>query len=263
MKVSYKHTEVQPKKRLGQNFLLDANIVEKIADAAALSEGDTVVEIGPGFGALTRAISKRLSSFTAVELDKALAAFIRAEFPTISLIEQDFLTVSLTLLAQKNKLKVLGNIPYAITSPILFKLIDERDAVDSAVLMVQDEVAKRLSAAPRTKEYGILAVQLQAVAKVEYLFRVSKHVFKPKPEVDSAVVRLMFHSGDLGFDVARFRTVVRTAFQMRRKTLENNLKGRFHIDYSVFNFKRRAEELSVAEFVQLSSLLAPKSELSV
>jgi 16S rRNA (adenine1518-N6/adenine1519-N6)-dimethyltransferase len=255
VKVSYKHTEVQTKKRLGQNFLLDANIVEKIADAATIQLGDATLEIGPGFGALTKAISKRLPRFVAVELDADLAQFIRTEFPLVNLVEQDFLTVPLSQFAQEKKLKVLGNIPYAITTPILFKLIDEREHIESAVLMMQDEVAKRLSAVPRTKEYGILAVQLQAFAKVEYLFRVSKNVFKPKPDVNSAVVRLNFYSGDLGFEIGKFRKLVRTAFRMRRKTLENNLKGFFQIHDVEFNFRQRAEELSVAEFIRLSSLV--------
>lgn len=258
MRVKYKDTEVATKKSFGQNFLLDANIPRKIVRQAELGDDDQVLEIGPGFGALTRAISEVHPSFTAVELDKDLAAFIRREFPQVKLIEGDFLKVNLPELAGEKKLKVLGNIPYAITTPILFKLLDERASIHSAVLMMQEEVARRLTAVPKTKEYGVLAVQLQAFCQIEYLFRISKAVFKPRPDVDSAVVKLVFRD-NCGIENADyFRTLVRRAFQMRRKTLNNNLKADYQLENVPFDLTRRAEELTVDEFVELAKLLKIK-----
>jgi 16S rRNA (adenine1518-N6/adenine1519-N6)-dimethyltransferase len=254
MKVKYKETEVVPKKSFGQNFLTDDNILRKIIDAARLSPNDHVLEIGPGFGALTKHIARSVPHFTAVELDRDLAQFIRTEFPTVNLIEGDVLDISFATIAQGKKLKILGNIPYAITSPILFKLLDERAHLCEAVLLVQDEVARRLSAMPRTKEYGILTVQLQAFAKVEYCFKVGKHVFKPQPKVNSAVIRLSFENiSQVPNELeATFRLLVRHAFAMRRKTLENNLKLHYDLSGVPFDFKRRAEELSISEFIALT-----------
>ncbi|MFN3346152.1 MAG: 16S rRNA (adenine(1518)-N(6)/adenine(1519)-N(6))-dimethyltransferase RsmA [Chloroherpetonaceae bacterium] len=258
MKIKYKETEVVPKKSFGQNFLTDDNILRKIVAEARLSPDDHVLEIGPGFGALTKHIATLVPRFTAVELDKNLAQFIRTEFPNVDLIEGDVLDLSFESLANGKKMKILGNIPYAITSPILFKLLDERAHISEALLLMQEEVARRLSATPRTKDYGIMAVQLQAFAKVEYCFKVGKHVFKPQPTVNSAVVRLLFQPAfsDVpnGLE-ASFRVLVRRAFAMRRKTLENNLKPYYNLSGIDFNFKRRAEELSVAEFVRLAELL--------
>lgn len=258
MKVKYKETEVVPKKSFGQNFLTDENILRKIVAEARLSPDANVLEIGPGFGALTRHIATSVSRFTAVELDKNLAHFIRSEFPAVDLIEGNVLDLSFASLAKEKKLTVLGNIPYAITSPILFKLLDERTHIDQAVLLMQEEVGRRLSATPCTKEYGILAVQLQAFAKVEFCFKVGKHVFKPQPKVNSAVVRLSFQpafSQVPNHLETAFRLLVRRSFAMRRKTLENNLKSHYNLSSVAFNFKRRAEELTVSEFVHLAELL--------
>ncbi|RFM22814.1 MAG: 16S rRNA (adenine(1518)-N(6)/adenine(1519)-N(6))-dimethyltransferase RsmA [Candidatus Thermochlorobacter aerophilum] len=257
----YKGRSIVAKKRLGQNFLVDENIVRKIIAFAQLKKDDHILEIGPGFGALTKELVKILPTFTAVELDRTLAAFIRAEFPQVHLIEKDILQVPLSEIAGEKKVKVLGNIPYAITTPILFKLLDERAAVHSAILMMQDEVARRLLAKPSTKEYGVLAVQLQAFAEVEYGFKVKREVFKPRPEVDSAVVRLTMrpHTGIMRETV--FKTLVRTAFRMRRKTLENNLKDIFELSGVTLNLKQRAEELSVQDFIELANVIQPLSEL--
>ena len=260
-KIHYKGRSIVAKKRLGQNFLVDENIVRKIIAFAQLKKDDHILEIGPGFGALTKELVKILPTFTAVELDRTLAAFIRAEFPQVHLIEKDILQVPLSEIAGEKKVKVLGNIPYAITTPILFKLLDERAAVHSAILMMQDEVARRLLAKPGTKEYGVLAVQLQAFAEVEYGFKVKREVFKPRPKVDSAVVRLTVrpHTGIMRETV--FKTLVRTAFRMRRKTLENNLKDIFELSGVTLNLKQRAEELSVQDFIELANVIQPLSEL--
>lgn len=255
-KVEYKHTHIAAKKKLGQNFLLDKNIPKKIVRESGIREGDRVLEIGPGFGALTTAILETVPSFTAVEKDPELARFIREEHPQIELIEGDFLKVPLEPLAGDGKLAVLGNIPYSITSPILFRLLDNRHLISSATLMMQHEVAQRIAAAPGTKEYGILAVQMQAFCEVKYLFKVGRAVFKPRPEVDSAVIRMVPKAHDPVEDSEGFRLFVRRAFHQRRKTLWNNLKE-FYDTSAVpeATLKLRAEALKVGELIELFNQL--------
>jgi len=261
-KVEYKHTHIAAKKKLGQNFLLDKNIPRKIVRESGISEGNRVLEIGPGFGALSTAILEVMPSFTAIEKDRELAKFIREEHPEIELIEGDFLKVPLEPLAAGGKLSVLGNIPYSITSPILFRLLDNRHLVASATLMMQHEVAQRIAAAPGTKEYGILAVQMQAFCDVKYLFKVGRAVFKPRPEVDSAVIRLVPKADEPVKDSEGFRTFVRRAFHQRRKTLHNNLKEYYNTsEVPAETLKLRAEALGVGELIELFEKLKPLGHL--
>ncbi|WP_294346812.1 16S rRNA (adenine(1518)-N(6)/adenine(1519)-N(6))-dimethyltransferase RsmA [Prosthecochloris sp.] len=252
-KVEYKHTEIAVKKKFGQNFLTDRNICRKIVESAGIGKNDRVLEIGPGFGALTSAILEASpESFTAVEKDRALAAFIRKEFLSVKMIEGDFLTINITDLSAEGPLKIMGNIPYSITSPILFKLLDNRKHIVSETLMMQHEVAQRLAAKPNTKEYGILAVQLQTFCEVTYLFKVSRKVFRPKPEVDSAVVKIIPRSTPLDVNEKAFRRFVRTAFGQRRKTLQNNLKKNYDLSkVASIDLTRRAESLSIDDFSSL------------
>ena len=257
-KVEYKHTHIAAKKKLGQNFLLDKNIPRKIVRESGIKEGDLVLEIGPGFGALSTAILEVMPSFTAIEKDPELARFIREEHPEINLIEGDFLKVPLEPLTGGGKLAVLGNIPYSITSPILFRLLDNRHLVTSATLMMQHEVAQRIAAAPGTKEYGILAVQMQAFCDVKYLFKVGRAVFKPRPEVDSAVIRLVPKAQSPVEDSEGFRTFVRRAFHQRRKTLWNNLKEYYNTsEVPAETLKLRAEALTVEGLIELFEKLTP------
>jgi 16S rRNA (adenine1518-N6/adenine1519-N6)-dimethyltransferase len=257
-KVEYKHTHIAAKKKLGQNFLTDRNIPRKIVRESGITAGDRVIEIGPGFGALSTAILETVPSFMAIEKDPELARFIREEHPQIELIEGDFLKVPLEPLAGDSKLAVLGNIPYSITSPILFRLLDNRHLISSATLMMQHEVAQRIAASPGTKEYGILAVQMQAFCDVKYLFKVGRAVFKPRPEVDSAVIRMVPKAQDPVEDSEGFRLFVRRAFHQRRKTLWNNLKE-YYDTASVpeETLKLRAEALTVSGLVALFILLRP------
>ena len=259
-KVEYKHTEIAVKKKFGQNFLTDRNICRKIVQKARVEKNDRVLEIGPGFGALTGAILEAVPNFTAVEKDRALAAFIRREFPSVRVIEDDFLTINLPELAVGGPLKIMGNIPYSITSPILFKLLDNRKHIVSETLMMQHEVARRLVAGPNTKEYGILAVQLQTFCEVFYLFKVSRKVFRPKPEVDSAVVSIIPRKTPMDGDEEEFRMFVRTAFGQRRKTIQNNLRKSYDLSMvASTDLSRRAESLSIEEFHSLFRELRPLS----
>ena len=256
--VEYKHTEIAVKKKLGQNFLTDRNITRKIVLASGAGPQENILEIGPGFGALTREIICCCPVFTVVEKDRKLAEFIRCEYPQLKLIEGDFLETDLAALAEAKPLRVLGNIPYSITTPILFKLLEHRNNILSATLMMQHEVAMRIVAKPGTKDYGILAVQLQAFCDVHYLFKVGRKVFRPQPGVDSAVLQMTPKINDPVDDADAFRRFVRTAFHQRRKTLLNNLKESYNLDsVKSETLKLRAEALSIESFFELFRELKP------
>ena len=278
---------LQPKKSLGQNFLRDPNTIRKIVAAVQAPRGGAVVEIGPGTGALTGALLERFPDLTAVEVDARAVAYLRQTHPALDVRQADVLEVDWAALAAEKggPLYVVGNLPYYITSQILFSLVDARAAVREAVVMMQLEVAERLVAVPRTKAYGILSVQLQLFARPELLFRVSRNVFFPRPDVTSAVVRLVFedheafedhevfedheafdqHRGfdereemQAGVDPSLLRAVVRTAFNQRRKTLHNSLSAWTRdrgIELPEAWASRRAEELDPPAFVALTRFL--------
>lgn len=258
-KVEYKHTEIAVKKQLGQNFLTDRNIPKKIVRISEAEDADRILEIGPGFGALTREIREIVPSFTVVEKDPKLAAFIRSEYPELTVIEADFLKTDLQALAGDGKLCVLGNIPYSITSPILFKLLENRKSISRATLMMQYEVAMRIVAEPSTRDYGILAVQLQAFFDVRYCFKVGRKVFRPQPGVDSAVITLKPKEDVPLADPEGFSRFVRCAFRQRRKTLLNNLKDDYNLEQTSHEtLALRAEALTVDDFFRLFHSITKK-----
>ena len=258
MNVEYKHTEIAVKKKLGQNFLTDRNITRKILSLSGVTPGDNILEIGPGFGSLTRDIITVCPRFTVVEKDCRLAEFIETEYPALRVINGDFLETDLSQLATEQPLRILGNIPYSITTPILFRLLDYRRSVSSATLMMQHEVALRITASPSTREYGILAVQMQAFFSVTYLFKVGRKVFKPQPGVDSAVIQLIPKEQDPTEEPEAFRHFIRTAFKQRRKTLHNNLKNDYRLDaVPPGQLQLRADVLSVQELVTLYRSVIP------
>ncbi len=217
---------ISPKKSLGQHFLRDPNTIRKIAAAVEAPVGAAVVEIGPGTGALTEELLRYYPDLTAIEVDERAVEHLREALPALDVRHRDVLETDWAALAAEKgeKLWVVGNLPYYITSPILFSLLDARAHLRRAVLMMQKEVAERLVAVPSTKAYGILSVQTQLLARPRLLFDVSRHVFHPKPDVTSAVVALDFGASELDIDVERLRRTVRTAFNQRRKTLRNSLK---------------------------------------
>ncbi|MDX2128780.1 MAG: 16S rRNA (adenine(1518)-N(6)/adenine(1519)-N(6))-dimethyltransferase RsmA [Chloroherpetonaceae bacterium] len=260
----------RPKKHLGQNFLEDKNILKKIADSVNLHSSESVIEIGPGKGALTEFLIQRTNRLKAIEVDNSLFEGLQKKFLNAEFILGDFLEIELESFYKGEKLVVVGNIPYYITTPIIFKLLENWRFIDRAVLMIQDEVAKRLKAEPETKDYGILAVQLQSFSEVSYLFQVGRKAFFPAPNVDSAVIELKFNphpaikKGEV--DEKFYRNLIRNAFSMRRKTLLNNLKGKYDIDFfnesrmidNKIDLSRRAETLTREEFILLSINLAKK-----
>lgn len=259
----------QPRKRFGQNFLVDQNVAQKIIRAIDPKAEDVIIEIGPGLGMLTQYLLPKCKKLIAVELDCRLAQRLRERFAdarSFHLIQGDFLEVDLSVLAeQEGPLRIIGNIPYQITSPVIFKAIDARGGLRDMILMVQREVAERVVAQPGSKDYGTLSIFSQVYARPEILFSVSRNVFRPRPEVESALVRWDFTAG-LRFpirDEATFRGLVRGVFRYRRKMLRNALREIPELEIDVEHIhvalERRPEELSVAEWVALSQCIHLKS----
>ena len=245
------------RKRFGQNFLADPHYVKRIADAVAPRPGETVVEIGPGLGALTGELVARAGHIVAIEIDRDLAARLRERFTpdALTLVEGDALEFDFASLG--TGLRVVGNLPYNISSPMLFHLAAQAHALRDLTVMLQKEVVARMTAAPATPDYGRLTVMLRATFAIERLFVVPPGAFRPAPKVDSAVARLV----PLGAarpaiaDAGRFARVVAAAVSQRRKTLRNALAGLVSPEaYAAAGIdpQRRGETLSVAEFVALS-----------
>jgi 16S rRNA (adenine1518-N6/adenine1519-N6)-dimethyltransferase len=224
--------EFMPSKpKLGQNFLRDAQAIERIAAAVGGCEGRTVVEIGPGRGAITRALAGRAGRVLAIELDRALAARLCEEFAPerVTVVEQDVLEFDFAAAAAAagERLTVAGNLPYYITSPILLKLAASHAALDRAVLMVQREVADRVAAGPGSRDFGVLSASVQMYGPVEKLFTLPPSAFSPPPEVHSTVIRWRFapRFAEMGVKESEFIQFLRHAFAQKRKTLANNLRA--------------------------------------
>jgi 16S rRNA (adenine1518-N6/adenine1519-N6)-dimethyltransferase len=254
---------LKPIKSLGQNFLRDENILHKIVESLDLQTGDVVVEIGPGQGALTKHLYEKPVNLIGIEVDERAVRLLQERFgEKLKIIHRDILEINLVDLAEHNggKVHIVGNIPYYLTSEILFWLFDARTAVIDAMLMVQYEVARRLIAPSKNKEYGILSIFTQFYTECELLFKVSRNCFFPKPEVDSAVVRFTFKEQLPDCDETLFRLIVRSTFGQRRKTLRNGLKSMGYDDAMLkqiqFDLTRRPEDLSVEEFIFLSRNLS-------
>jgi len=268
--------ELRPHKGLGQNFLVDKNILEKIAAAGQITKTDVVLEIGTGLGALTLFLADAAVQVITVEIDKKLIPILQEIFDSrlnITLIPGDILafdweqTLFGFLKSPLDKLIICANLPYYITSPIIFRILEHKDRVKHAVLMVQREVADRLLAIPGTKDYGLLTVMVNRMAEVEMITRVSRNCFYPSPEVDSAVIRLTPRS-QLPVVVEKeevFVELIRAAFQARRKTMLNVLVNRHLADRDRaleillslgIDPKRRGETLSIEEFARIANRLS-------
>lgn len=253
--------EVRAKKALGQHFLTDKNIAMAIVKAlGADSPVRDVLEIGPGMGVLTQFLLKREDiDLRAVEIDDESVKYLSKHFPDIEgkLFEADFLRLDMNSLFDGD-FRVIGNFPYNISSQIFFKILDNKDRVPEVVCMIQKEVADRIAEAPGSKVYGILSVLLQTWYDIEYVLTVGPGAFAPPPKVKSAVIRLK-RNGRQGLecDEKLFLTVVKTAFNQRRKTLRNALKPLFRPDTNTSDpiFDLRAERLSVEDFIRLTSML--------
>ena len=249
-----------PLKKFGQNFLKNRHYAEKIVAALNLRPADVVLEIGAGTGAITELLQQQpCKKIVALEIDERCVRFLREKFgPAVEIVPVSILDYAIDQLASARKVKVVGNIPYNITSDILFRLLDFREYIDQLVIMVQQEVAERLLASPHNKEYGIPTVIIGKYAQIDRLFRVGSKNFFPVPKVDSTVLNFTFRtaSGELS-DHQLFRQVVRQCFQTRRKTIYNNLR-RFLQPEIVRQIKSiplevRAEDLTIEEYVKLTN----------
>lgn len=267
-------TGFRPRKRFGQHFLIDAGARAAIADLVRPDPGDLVVEIGPGRGALTVPLLERLERLVAVEIDRRLAARLRARYPDppLRLIEGDVLRLDLAALPceeGRRNLFVVGNLPYDITAPVLFRLREHAGTVRRAVLTLQKEVAERLVASPGSRRYGRLTVMLSQCARVDLARQIPPTAFRPVPRVDSAVVDIHFLPGRVAVvDLRRFEQLVKTAFAQRRKMLRNALRslpaagpreGPIEpealgalADQAGIDLTRRAEDLAVEEYARLT-----------
>lgn len=245
---------IKPRKSLGQNFLTDHGIIDHIVSSLGAGKDQLVVEIGPGTGALTALLVERYPRFRAIEIDTRAVELLKRSYPEMDIRQMDVLDAAwLQSLPNSERAAVIGNLPYYITSPILFLLIDNRDRFSEAVIMVQKEVAERLVAKPGTKAYGILSVQVQLAASVKYLFTVPRTAFYPQPNVDSAIIRLTFDRPLPDVDGEHLRMVIRQAFSQKRKMLRNTLSPIMHgKTLDGWDLSRRAETLSLDEFVRLA-----------
>jgi 16S rRNA (adenine1518-N6/adenine1519-N6)-dimethyltransferase len=255
--------QFRPLKRFGQNYLRDPNIINKIIDEIDPKENDLIIEIGPGQGSLTEKLLEKNSKLIAIEIDKRVKDHLNQRFPNLNLIQKNFLDIDLNdfILKENKKLRVVGNIPYNITSPILFKLFENNLIVSDSVFMVQFEVAKRMTAKIKSEDYGILSVLINYFGNAKIAFKVSPNVFYPKPKVYSAVVHLHFNDKltDKSFN-SLFISVVKASFGNRRKTLKNSLSNSI---FAAINFSNcgvdlslRAEQLTQDDFVKLSKFIS-------
>ena len=246
-------------KKLGQNFLIRHAVVDDIAAAAELKPGDPVLEIGPGIGTLTQALAETGAAVTAVELDDHLLPVLDKtleHYDNVRVVHGDIMRIDIAETMNHKPFKVCANLPYYITTPIIMKLLEQKLPIEKIVVMVQKEVAERLYAKPGTKDYGALSVWIQSYVRVEWGFVVGPGAFNPPPKVKSAVIRLRRNATErLGCDETLFVKVVKASFGQRRKMIRNSLKSVFG-DFGGAEhpfFTRRAEQLGVAEFVELTN----------
>lgn len=277
VRAALRESGFRPKKSLGQNFLIHENVIESILRLLDLERSDGVVEIGPGLGFLTRRLLQQAGQVWAVEVDDALVESLRqagwAIEPRLHLIHGDILAVPLAQVLPNLKFKLVGNLPYSISTPVLFRIFDWHAHFSSLVLMVQKEVADRIASGPGTKDYGTLSVWCQVHGRVTEKVSVSPEAFFPRPKVRSTVLKIELFAEPLAGDgeLPHLRGLVRAAFGQRRKTLSNTMiswLGRERIDIDRFLLtqdidpKRRGETLSVDEFIKLARAVGRSSLLT-
>jgi len=257
---SYLYPMVRPKKHLGQHFLKEPAIAQRIAQSISGEGYNTLLEIGPGTGVLTQFLVERKEALKVIEIDVESVAFLQEHFPALEIIEGDFLHLKLDRITPE-PLAIVGNFPYNISSQIVFKALENRQQVVELTGMFQKEVAERIAAQPGNKTYGILSVLCSAFYEREYLFTVEPGVFNPPPKVKSGVIRLIRKEDfKLSCDEKLFFTVVKTAFNQRRKTLRNALKT-FNLGELIPGNEllgKRAEQLGLEEFIYLTQSIGNK-----
>ncbi|MDO5523478.1 MAG: 16S rRNA (adenine(1518)-N(6)/adenine(1519)-N(6))-dimethyltransferase RsmA [Bacteroidia bacterium] len=253
---------VKPKKNLGQHFLKDATIAGRIADTLDAFAPLPILEVGPGTGMLTQFLLSKDRGLTVVEIDRESIAYLKDNFPELNgkILQQNFLTMDFSK-HYTGEFCVIGNYPYNISSQIFFKVLDNKDQIPCCSGMIQKEVAERMIASPGSKTYGILSILLQVWYDIEYLFTVSEQAFIPPPKVKSAVVRLTRNKRKrLNCNEKLFKSVVKTSFNQRRKMLRNSLKSLLPEESPLPDdpmLTKRPEQLSVAQFEELTNLIEP------
>lgn len=249
---------VKAKKHLGQHFLKDENIARQIVEALSWNGYENVLEIGPGMGVLTKYLIQEKKNISVVEIDTESVEYLNQNYPELPVFAEDFLKMNLAEKFDNQSVCILGNFPYNISTQIVFKVIEDRHLVPEMAGMFQKEVAERICAKEGSKIYGILSVLAQAYYKAEYLFTVDENVFNPPPKVKSGVIRLTRFREKLDVNERLFFTVVKTAFNQRRKTLRNALKSLNITDHEIEDnlLNLRAEQLSVEQFIDLTSKIA-------
>ncbi len=260
------------RKKYGQNFLVDASMLEKIVNAAGIGKDDRVLEIGPGLGAMTQLLAESAGEVTAVEIDKELIPILKetlSAYDNVNIINGDIMKQDLSDICGGGSVKVVANLPYYITTPIVMKLLEEDAGIKSITIMIQKEVAERMQTGPGSKDYGALSLAVQFYAKPAYICTVPPECFIPRPGVDSAVVRLdVYDEPPVPVkDAAYMFRIIRAAFNQRRKTLANGLSGEASLSLSRERVQQalvqmglsemiRGERLSLTEFARLSDILA-------
>ena len=250
---------IKPKKFLGQHFLTDLSVAQRIANTVDAYPDIPILEVGPGMGVLTQYIIPKQRPFKVVEIDFDSVPYLHEHFPQLgdNIIEGDFLKMDLQEVFDGKPFVLTGNYPYNISSQIFFKMVGNRNLIPCCTGMIQKEVAERMAASPGGKTYGVLSVLIQAWYDVEYLFTVHENVFNPPPKVKSAVIRLIRNNKQtLGCDEQLFRRIVKTVFTMRRKMMRNGMKQILGKDSPMLAdpmFTKRPEELSVQDYVDLTN----------
>jgi 16S rRNA (adenine1518-N6/adenine1519-N6)-dimethyltransferase len=258
------HREIRPKKALGQHFLKDLSIARQIAETISEFANLPVLEVGPGTGVLTQFLLENKRDLSVVEVDAESVSYLKEHYPELAgrIIEEDFLKLDLNTLFP-GSFCVIGNYPYNISSQIFFKVLDYKDKIPCCSGMLQKEVAERLASKPGKKAYGIITVLLQVWYDIEYLFTVEPEVFDPPPKVRSAVIRMTRNNRtELECNETLLKTVVKTAFNQRRKTMRNSLKSLLGKGNEIFSdpvFDKRPEQLSVEEFIELTKQIAAQN----
>ncbi|GBD89928.1 ribosomal RNA small subunit methyltransferase A [bacterium BMS3Abin04] len=253
---------IKPLKKFGQNYLIDDNIIKKFVNELDPAPDDCIVEIGPGKGSITQELFNYVDKLIAVEIDNRVISELNEKYSNLNIFHTDVLKLDFQKIYQKcnSKFRIIGNIPFNITSPIVFKLIENRNLVSDSVLIIPLDIAKRFIAQKRTKEYGILTVLLNYFSNVNLCFKISPNVFKPRPKIEAAVVHIFFENEiDSEINNKMFISVVKAAFGNRRKTLKNSLSNSIFKKYNFskidLDLSRRAEELDIKDFISLTKFL--------
>jgi 16S rRNA (adenine1518-N6/adenine1519-N6)-dimethyltransferase len=248
-------------KRYGQNFLVDKNIINKIITEFSPQRTDCIVEIGPGLGALTYNLYAACDNFTAIEIDESMCKDLMIRFPLLNIINADFLKVNLENISSTNNLlRIIGNIPYNITTSLIFKLSENHPIISDILLMMQSDAVKRLTAEKGTKDYNASNIIANYFFEIEACFNVSASSFKPKPNVNSAVVKLVPRKYlDKTINRKKLISFIKTSFLSRRKTLKNSIQNSIFNDYDFtgigVDLSKRAEELELKDFIQITKFI--------